>query len=132
MASLKDVKQQLREWELSHTTVFLSFSEYRQFSLHFLGRIGCGLNCGYFEAISHTPGSPRFSSPSLSAFKVVFLGPDPHHDNLRTIKLRHRRRPWEIELTEVGVQAEPTLEEIEAAAAAYVASRQRKRKPHVN
>ena len=131
MPSMNDVKQQLREWEQSHTTVMLSFSESRQFWLHLCGRIGCGMNCGYFELMADN--GARFASPLLSAFKVVSLGPDPNLGNHTTITLKHRRRRWEIRLTDTGA-AEPTLEEIEAAAEAYVASRQRRiqRKPYVH
>ncbi len=130
MPSMNDVRQQLREWEQSHTTVMLSFSEYLQFWLHLFGRIHCGTNCRNFDLISHNAGGGRFSSPSLSAFKVVSLGPDPNSDNHTTIRLRHRRRRWEIKLAEAGT--EPTLEEIQAVAEAFIASQKpAKRKSYV-
>ena len=124
MPTLNDVKQQLTEWEDSHTRVFLSFSEYRQFYLFLGGKIGFNTNCRNFEVIANNGG--RYSSPSLAAFKVVSLGPDPNFGDRITIKLRHRRRRSEITLTEVGVeaeQAELTLEEIEALAEAFIASK---------
>jgi hypothetical protein len=119
MASLKAVKQQLKAWERSDTRILLFFSQRMQFRLDLCGKIGCGMKCHYFEVIA--PDAGRFLSPELWAFRVVFLGPDPKHDNLTTIKLRHRTRPWEIELFEV--EQELTLKELREAAKAFFASK---------
>jgi hypothetical protein len=100
MPSMNDAKHQLLEWEQSHTTVMLSFSEYRQFYLHLFGKIGCEMHCGYFEFIREEPGGGRFSSPLLLAFKVVSLSPD--FGNHATKRLRHRRRRWQMTLIDTG------------------------------
>jgi hypothetical protein len=116
---MNDVKQHLREWEQSHRRVFVKFSEHRQFDCWFGGEIRCGTNCGNFDVVTNS-GS-RFSSPPLSAFSVVFLGPDPNHDNHTTIRLRHRSRRWEMVLADTGTE-QLTPEEIQAVAEAFIAS----------
>jgi hypothetical protein len=132
MPNLRDVKQQLREWEQSHTTVMLSFLDRRQFWIQLFGPISCGTHCANFELIRND-GSGRFASPLLSAFKVVSFGPHQNFDNHTTIKLRHRRYRWEITLVDVGAVEEPTVGELEAIAEAFIASEKRaKRKTYVN
>jgi hypothetical protein len=100
---------------------FLVFLRGRQFHLQLGGEIGCGTNCRDFEVIAGN-GS-RFFSPPLSAFAGFSLGPDPNLDNHIAIKLRRR---WEVKLAEAGT--EPTLEEIQAVAEAFIESQKPSRR----
>jgi hypothetical protein len=98
MPNLKDVKQQLTEWQHSHTRVILLFRD-SAFNLLLDGKIQCDSHGRDFEFMTE---AGAFSPPRLSEFRVVGLGPDPEWHNRTTIKLRRRRRRSEITLIEAA------------------------------
>jgi hypothetical protein len=120
MPALRDVKQQLREWERSHARVILLFRAFG-FNLLLDGRVHCDSHGRDFEFVTE---AGALASPRLRAFHVVALGPDPKWHNHIAIQLRHRRRRIEMTLIERGA-AEPTLEELQAVAGAFKQSKEK-------